>query len=159
MLQNRKEKPMLPKDMFSHWEGVRRDLVSTIEAFDESELEYVPFEGSRKIGDIMLHIADAEDGWLRFCVTKELDAWPDFYNLTNYPDNQSIIHVLAEVHSRTYEHLSNLGESGFEASITDPWGDDFALLWIFWHIIEHEIHHRGELSLILGLLGREGIIT
>jgi uncharacterized damage-inducible protein DinB len=25
------------------------------------------------------------------------------------------------------------------------------------HLIEHEIHHRGELSLILGLLGREGL--
>ena len=149
---------MLPKDVFSHWEGVRRDLVSTIEAFDESELEYVPFEGCRKVGDIMLHIADAEDGWLRFCVTKELEAWPDFYNLTNYQDKQSIIHVLAEVHSRTSEYLSSLGGSGLEGSITAPWGDDFRLLWIFWHIIEHEIHHRGELSLILGLLGREGVI-
>ena len=149
---------MLPKDLFSHWEGVRRDLVSTIEAFDESELEYVPFEGCRKVGDIMLHIADAEDGWLRFCVTKELEAWPDFYNLVNYPDRQSIIHVLDEVHSRTSEYLSSLGESGLEDSITAPWGDDFALLWIFWHIIEHEIHHRGELSLIIGLLGREGVI-
>ena len=148
---------MLPKDVFSHWEGVRRDLVSTIEAFDEDELEYVPFEGCRKVGDIMLHIADAEDGWLRFCVKKELEAWPNFYNLTNYPDKQSIIHVLAEVHSRTNEYLSNLGELGFEVSITAPWGDDFSLLWIFWHIIEHEIHHRGELSLILGYLGGEGL--
>ena len=25
------------------------------------------------------------------------------------------------------------------------------------HMIDHEIHHRGELSLILGLLGREGL--
>jgi uncharacterized damage-inducible protein DinB len=149
---------MLPKDLFSHWEGVRKDLVSTIEAFEESELEYVPFEGCRKVGDIMLHIADAEDGWLRFCVTKELEVWPDFYNLANYPDKQSIIHALAEVHSRTSEYLSSLGESGFEGSITAPWGDDFALLWIFWHIIEHEIHHRGELSLMLGLLGHEGVI-
>ena len=149
---------MLPIELFSHWEGVRKDLVSTIEAFDESELEYMPFEGCRKVGEIMLHIADAEDGWLRFCVTKELEAWPDFYNLSNYPDKQSIIHVLTEVHSRTSEYLSSLDASGLEGSITAPWGDDFALLWIFWHIIEHEIHHRGELSIILGLLGREGII-
>jgi uncharacterized damage-inducible protein DinB len=150
---------MLPKDVFSHWEGVRRDLVSTIEAFNENELEYVPFEGCRKVGDIMLHIADAEDGWLRFCITKELEAWPDYYNLTNYPDKQSIIHVLTEVHLRTSDYLSRLGESGLEGSITAPWGDDFTLLWIFWHIIEHEIHHRGELSLILGLIGREGVIS
>jgi uncharacterized damage-inducible protein DinB len=28
---------------------------------------------------------------------------------------------------------------------------------MLWHVVEHEIHHRGELSLILGLLGREGL--
>jgi uncharacterized damage-inducible protein DinB len=32
-----------------------------------------------------------------------------------------------------------------------------SLGWIIWHVLEHEIHHRGELSLILGLLGREGL--
>jgi len=34
---------------------------------------------------------------------------------------------------------------------------DGELGWIIWHVLEHEIHHRGELSLILGLLGREGL--
>jgi len=28
---------------------------------------------------------------------------------------------------------------------------------MLWHTIEHEIHHRGELSLTLGLLGRAGL--
>jgi uncharacterized damage-inducible protein DinB len=28
---------------------------------------------------------------------------------------------------------------------------------VIWHVLEHEIHHRGELSLIHGLLGREGL--
>jgi uncharacterized damage-inducible protein DinB len=26
-----------------------------------------------------------------------------------------------------------------------------------WHVMEHEIHHRGELSLLLGMLGHEGL--
>jgi uncharacterized damage-inducible protein DinB len=28
---------------------------------------------------------------------------------------------------------------------------------IIWHVLEHEIHHRGELSILIGLLGREGL--
>ena len=28
--------------------------------------------------------------------------------------------------------------------------------WILWHVLEHEIHHGGELSLALGNLGLEG---
>lgn len=33
---------MLLNSFFSHWEQVRNDLISTIEAFEECELEYIP---------------------------------------------------------------------------------------------------------------------
>jgi uncharacterized damage-inducible protein DinB len=31
--------------------------------------------------------------------------------------------------------------------------------WIVWHVMEHEIHHGGELSLALGTHGLEGFYT
>lgn len=148
---------MPPSDLFSHWDSVRGNLIETIQAFEEGELYLVPFEGSRKVGDIALHIADAEDGWLRHGVTQEIDAWPDHYNLDHYPDKRSIVEVLGEVHARTRAYLSHLDESDLGSTVKTPWGDEFSLLWILWHVIEHEIHHRGELSLILGYLGREGV--
>lgn len=148
---------MLPKEIFSHWEEVRRGLIATIEAFDEGELDYVPFEGCRRVGEIILHIVDAEDGWLRYCITRDIDVWPDYYTLENYPHKGDIIDALTEVHARTIVYLTQLDEAGLRKKVTAPWGDEFSLMWIFWHIIEHEIHHRGELSLILGQLGHEGL--
>jgi uncharacterized damage-inducible protein DinB len=65
--------------------------------------------------------------------------------------------VLADVHARTEEYIDTLEESDLARIIEAPWGEKFHLGWILWHVIEHEIHHRGELSLILGLLGREGL--
>ena len=147
---------MIPSEMFAHWNQIRSGLVSTIESFDESELELIPFEGSWSIGQIMLHIADAEDGWLRYGITKELDEWPQIYKMNNYPDKGSIIQVLDEVHSRTVEYISELSEQDLTSKITAPWGEEFQIMWIIWHLIEHETHHRGELSLILGYLGRKG---
>ncbi|HEX4716084.1 MAG TPA: DinB family protein [Ktedonobacteraceae bacterium] len=29
--------------------------------------------------------------------------------------------------------------------------------WIIWHVIEHDLHHGGEISLILGTHGLTGI--
>ena len=29
--------------------------------------------------------------------------------------------------------------------------------WIIWHVLEHEIHHGGEISLVLGMKGVPGI--
>jgi uncharacterized damage-inducible protein DinB len=148
---------LVPKDIFSHWRQIREGLISTIETFEEDELALIPFGGSWPIGRIMLHIADAEDGWLRVVVTKELRGWPDTYTLENYPDKRSILELLDHVHSRSIEYLAQLSESDLLSKVEAPWGNEIPLLWIIWHIIEHEIHHRGELSLILGYLGREGL--
>jgi len=146
-----------PSDMFSHWKRVRDDLLHTIDLFREDELLHIPGETSRTVGRTMLHIADAEDGWFRYAVTKELDEWPSQYTLENYPNREAIKKVLTDVHERTEEYLDTLEESDMARIIEAPWGDKFYLSWIVWHVLEHEIHHRGELSLILGLLGREGL--
>jgi uncharacterized damage-inducible protein DinB len=132
-------------------------LLETIDKFEENELRYVAYPGGMPVGRVMLHIADAEEGWFRHAITRERDSWPMDYTLDNYPDMNSILQVLEQVHSRTEDYLSRLTLDDLEKVIDwEPHGS-FKLEWIIWHVLEHEIHHRGELSLILGLLGREGL--
>ena len=64
---------------------------------------------------------------------------------------------MVKVHNRTIEFMSTLEIEDLNTIIDYPWDGKGSLGWIIWHVIEHEIHHRGELSLILGMLGREGI--
>ena len=77
--------------------------------------------------------------------------------LERYPTVEAIKGILAKVHERTVEFLRDLDDAALARSITSPWGNELSLGWIIWHVLEHEIHHRGELSLILGMLGREGL--
>ncbi len=44
---------------------------------------------------------------------------------------------------------------GVDQAIVLPWGPQVPLRWVIWHVLEHEIHHRGEIYLMLGLLGME----
>lgn len=143
--------------IFSHWEQVRTDLFATIDKFEEADLTFVPFGGSWPVGQMMLHIADAEDGWIRYAVTRELDQWPEQYCLENYPTKAAIKSALTTVHNHTEQYLESLDEASTTQLVAVPWGEQISLLWIIWHMVEHEIHHRGELSLILGLFGREGL--
>ncbi len=148
---------MKPSRIFEHWQQIRADLLSTIDKFGDDELAYVPFEGAWPVGRIMLHIADAEDGWFRHVVTRELKEWPTEYRLTNYPTTEAIKAALTEVHTRTEAYLETLEPADLRRIVEVPWDGSLSLQWIIWHVVEHEIHHRGELSLILGLLGREGL--
>ena len=148
---------MKPEKLFSHWQYIRKGLISVIEDFEESELTYQPYPDSWPVGQIMVHIANAEEGWFRYAVTKELQEWPMQLQFENYPTREKILTVLDEVHGKTERYLETLSEEDLSATILAPWEETFPLGWIFWHVIEHEVHHRGELSLILGILGKEGL--
>ena len=143
--------------IFSHWKQVRADLLSTIDKFNDADLTYAPFDTSWSVGQIVLHIAEAEEGWFRYAVTRDLEKWPEQYSLKNYPTKEAIKSALGAVHTLTEQYLESLNDVDTAQLILVPWGESIPLLWIVWHIVEHEIHHRGELSLILGLLGREGL--
>lgn len=142
--------------MFSHWKQVRADLLVTIDKFSEDELAFAPFQGSWPAGQIILHIADCEDNWLHGVVRGEFKPWI-FYDLADYPTKASIKEVLHRAQERTTHFLEGLDTSALEKEYQTPNGSSLTLRWIIWHVLEHEIHHRGELSLILGLLGREGL--
>lgn len=144
-------------EYFGHWEQVRDDLLSTLEKFTAEDLDYKPYEDAWTVRETSLHIADAKDGWLRYIVRREIDDWPPEPDLEAYPHVESLKQTLYEVHAQTVAFLNTLEIEDLSHQIDAPWGAQFELGWIFWHVLEHEIHHRGELSLILGLLGREGL--
>jgi uncharacterized damage-inducible protein DinB len=147
---------MEPSQIFSHWGQVRADLFKTIDMFEEEELTFQPFKGCWPIGQIMLHIADCEDNWLHGVVSHEFNPWL-FYDLKDYPSKKQIKEVLDRAHMRTIKLLEDLNDDDLDQKYKTPEGEQFRLRWIIWHVLEHEIHHRGELSLALGLLGRDGL--
>jgi uncharacterized damage-inducible protein DinB len=102
------EEIMEPIMLFRHWHKIRSDLYTTIDQFADDELNYQPFDGSWNVGQIMLHIADTEDGWLRDVLTRELDQWPDYYTLDNYRDKPAIKQALAQIHNHMAAYLDTL---------------------------------------------------
>ena len=141
-------------ELFNHWTPVRRDLLRALELLDDEQLAFVPREGLWSLGTVARHIAGAEEGWFRYVVSRELDAWPEFGD-EDYATVASIMALLTEVHDRTEAYLSTVDESDLERAIPTPWDEDLPLRWIIWHVLEHEIHHRGEIYLMLGLMGME----
>jgi uncharacterized damage-inducible protein DinB len=60
-------------EQFGHWETVRRGLYEALDKLTEEQLAFVPGEGLRSLGKVACHIAEAEEGWFRYVVTRELD--------------------------------------------------------------------------------------
>jgi uncharacterized damage-inducible protein DinB len=141
-------------ELFAHWQEVRRGLQRALELLTDEQLEFVPRAGLWSLGQVARHIASAEEGWFQYAVRRQLSAWPE-YTAEAYPSVASIQAVLDEVHQRTLSYLAGVEVAGLEHAIDMPWNETIPLRWIVWHVLEHEVHHRGEIYLMLGLMGME----
>lgn len=86
-------------ECFAHWGEVHALTLETFGLFRDDELAYVAYRGGWSVQEIMLHIANTEDGWLRYVVTRELPGWPTAHTPKRYPTVASNQALLAEVHA------------------------------------------------------------
>jgi len=145
---------MSADELLKHWRTVRRGLFLALDQVGDEQLAFVPREGMWSLGTVARHIANTEEGWFRYVATREMDEWPPF--VEEEPATvESIKSLLAEAHDRTEAYFGTLDEADLDGAISAPWGETLTLRWILWHVLEHEIHHRGEIFLMLGLMGME----
>jgi uncharacterized damage-inducible protein DinB len=141
----------------AHWQAVRRGLDETVAKLGDADLDFRPFPAAWTIRQLLLHIAQEETGERDYGIRQILSDFPSDFHPEDFPTVDSIQALLAAAHSPSMQLLDTLTSLELRKTITTPWGPSYSLLEMIGHLIEHEIHHRGELSLILGLLGREGL--
>ena len=133
---------------------VRHGVEQALDGLTDEQLAFVPREGLWSLGTVACHIANAEDGWFRYVATRELDEWPSL-DEERHRTVASIKALLDEVHGHTRVYLQRTDVADLYGKIAAPWGAELTPRFIIWHVLEHEIHHRGEIYLMLGLMGME----
>lgn len=141
----------------NYWQQVRAGTLATIDKFTDEDLSFTPFEGSWNVAQIMLHIAQEELGEVKYGLEQSLTDWPDEFLFEEYAKIEAITNLLDEIHAGTERYISSVQVEDLQREIITPWSQTVHIEDMLLHTIEHEIHHRGELSLILGLLGRKGL--
>jgi len=141
----------------AHWADVRAKLIETIDKFGDADLDFEPFSGAYGVRRLMLHIAHEEFGEVQHGITRTLPVWPEDFAPDQYPTMAAISRKIDEVHAATRSLLQSLDDQALAQTVETPWGSSGTREELLGHVLEHEIHHRAELSLILGLLGRQGL--
>ena len=144
---------MNAKELFQHWEEVRLGLVAGLDKLADAQLDFTPREGLWSLRETVVHIAGTEDGWLRCYTANQWHENPP--EAKNYPTVASLKRLLAEAHARTQAQFSQDADGLLQQVCQLPWGAQVSMGWAVWHVLEHEIHHRGEVFLMLGLMGIE----
>ncbi len=153
-------------DLPRGWEVYQQRLIDAIRPLSADQLAALMASADlRSAGMIAAHIVAARVRWLRQVLgegNEDLDRWANWDREgAPIPTGEELAHALEESWQPLkaglerwtpvdYEHpFTSIEDDGQE--VTDTRG------WVVWHLIEHDLHHGGELSLLLGSHGLRGV--
>jgi uncharacterized damage-inducible protein DinB len=159
-------RPQPVASFYSGWEGYQQRLMQALAPLSAEQLAGTAAPHLRSVNLIARHIVGARARWLRHTLgeggdeLETLGAWDD----DDQPPRSAT--ELVEGLGRTWDviaaALARWTASDLTASFpnTNPLPGEpeaFSRQWIIWHLIEHDLHHGGEISLVLGMHGLIGV--
>jgi uncharacterized damage-inducible protein DinB len=145
-----------------YWENYQQRLIATITPLSSAQLA-LPVASHQTIGGLLTHLVGARFWWFHRWMGEaeppELVAWGDEQDLR---EAASLVGALQLTWRMISPALSRWTAADLERLVPPPAAaaaeeSAHAREWIVWHVLEHEIHHGGELSLALGGQGMQGI--
>lgn len=135
-----------------YWQKVRGRTVRVVDCIPEDRLEWTWQPGKFTLGDVVRHLAAIE----RYMYAENAARRP-----SRYPGHgrelaeglPAVRAFLDRCHAETVEILGGLSDADLREKCVTPGGASLAVGKWLRLMVEHEIHHRGQLYLGLGLLG------
>jgi len=143
------------QELINKWGKVREGTIWILDQVDDQQLAYAPKEWLWSFGRTVRHIAEIESGWIGHVLEGRLDDWP-IYTAPERDTTELCKGLLARTHSESIRCLAGLRADEWSTARKMKWDETLSPADIAWHVMQHEMHHRGEISLMLGLLGLEG---
>ncbi len=146
---------------YQGWEAYQKLLMQAIAPLTAEQLALRPAAHLRSIGESVAHIIGTRVGWFHLGLG-EGDA-ATVLPFENWDEPGAPARSAAELlHGLdiTWQMLQAALSRWTAADLTDVfektrYGELVSLTrqWVIWHVIEHDLHHGGEISLTLGIHG------
>jgi uncharacterized damage-inducible protein DinB len=122
-------------------------LISQVE---DTDLEKVPIKDGRPLGEVLLHMLRSMDFYL---IGLAKNDWtPLSYSLEEFKAAEAIKALSREVFDRARDYVDQLSDGNLEKS-TNSFNRPATAAEILLEVIEHSIHHRGQITVYYRLLG------
>lgn len=126
-----------------------------IEKLDDTIILQEPINSSRPLGEIVLHMIRSIHFYLRGCIE---DVWePLSYSLEKYSSAPKIKKLYESIVKTTATYLEKLSPDILEIMVKD-FNKSATKEEILHEMLEHSIHHRGQLSVYFRLLKKDSPI-
>ena len=137
---------------FHYFGNVRERTMRVAGCVPPDKIDWTYAPGKFTLGDLLRHIAVTE----RWIWGETLSGRPSGYTSQgkelagSYPD---VLALMERLHAESIEILAKLSDEELQRKCKTPDGAEITKWKWLRLMVEHEIHHRGQIYLYLGILG------
>jgi uncharacterized damage-inducible protein DinB len=150
-----------PWTFYQGWDVYQGHLVKAIEPLTPEQLELRIAPNLRSIGQLAKHIVRTRASWLALAIGEdgpdaEVMAIARWEHDGEVPSTAELVRGLKVTFGAWQQCLQRWTPQDMDYIFRgERWGKPYALSrqWVTWHVIEHDLHHGGELSFSLGAHG------
>ena len=134
-------------------DSVERHLNETlplVHQLTEVDIMSKPTPGVREIGEIVLHLLRSLEYYMQGIVKNQWESLP--YTLETYDSAESIVKLTEDVFVRVKQYMSIVSSMDL-SRVIDTFNRPATVAEIILEMIEHSVHHRGQITVYYRLLG------
>ncbi len=154
------ENQELTSSIYEGWHTYQRALIKALRPLEPHQLALRAAPHLRSVGEIVRHMIGARARWFHALLR---EGGEEFAALATWDRSDAPERSAAELIGgleTTWQGMQDAirGWSPEEWQQTYAGEDDsepavFTRHWVIWHLIEHDLHHGGEIALTLGMHG------
>jgi uncharacterized damage-inducible protein DinB len=150
--------------IYVNWRGYQEKLRDCIEPLTDEQLLLQPAAGMWPLGQIVQHIISVRAGWFSGTLQDDDEAMSEYMSWGQRDSPARSAMELARGLDETWAFIeTRLGRWTPEdcaRTFPDEWDGQVYQVsrsWVIYHVMEHDLHHGGEVSLLLGMNGLRAI--
>ena len=150
--------------IYENWRGYNKKLCNSIALLTDAQFSLQPAAHMWPLGQLVQHIISVRAGWFSGTLQDD-DQVMNSYMLWGQRDSSNrsaieLVHGLNETWAFIEARLQRWTPDDCAKTFPDEWNGqkyEVSRSWVIYHVMEHDLHHGGEISLLLGMNGLQGI--
>ena len=147
---------------YSNWKEYQDHIKAAIAPLTTEQLALEASPHLRTVGQLALHIIGCRAGWFTYTMGENWgDEGKTYAEWDARGASMRTPAEMVEAFERTWQGMADClarwNDDDMRKTFEDDWGDGkivhLSRAWIVYHVMEHDLHHGGELSLTLGMHG------
>ena len=152
---------------YTAWKEYQERLKESLAPLTAEQLTLRAAPGLRSIGENAAHIIGCRSGWFTEFLGEDGGAdVKAFASLDETGAPARTATELVQALDRTWQFMTDClarwSPADMRQTFLDDWDGkqvELSRAWVVWHVLEHDLHHGGEISLTFGMHGLQAQFT